>query len=420
MTETISRANRVPTVTAAVAQIPCSRYRDEDPSHDRHRGTGGRPGRRPVDGAGIGHAGRAPELPVLAEAMRRWQCRPAELVLVTHLLDTAVPYVRALSTALDVERVIAVPYSVRRSTVELLSSLPVQVPASLDELSEVAVDAAIGAAHRGKAIVQEIGGYCAPAVDRLARAGVLGVVEDTKQGQWAYQRQDPLPLPVFTIADSPLKALEDCQVGRSIGYSVDRLLRIRFYRLLAECRVVVFGYGGIGTALVDHLMRHGVSVSVYDPDPVRMAAAVVRGVRVGERTELLRDADVVIGVSGHRSLTADDVGLLSDGVVLASASSKQVEFDVPGMLARANAAVTVDEVTELAVGDRTLYLLNDGKPVNFLEQSVLGSVLDLVYAELYVCISRLSAEAHSPGLRRLERAEQRELAGIWSQHYRRG
>ena len=372
---------------------------------------------RPLGVDGLGHAGRASSLPVLGEVVRRWPIQPCQLVLVTHLLDTAVPYVRALADVMDITRVVAVPYSVRRSAVALLNGLPLQVPSSLDELAQVAVDAACRATTAGSVIVQEIGGYCAPSVRRLASAGVLGVVEDTKQGQWAYLRQTPLPLPVFTIADSPLKALEDVQVGRSIAYSVDRLLRTRFYRLLAECRVTVLGYGGIGTALVDHLQRHGARVSVYDPDPVRLAAAVLRGARVGDRAELLSGAEVIIGVSGHRALTADDIDLLPDGVVLASGSSKQIEFDVPGLLARANATVTVDEVTELAAGERTMYLLNEGKPVNFLEQSVLGRVLDLVYSELYLCTAQLACFPHRPGLRRLASDLQATLAGMWSECY---
>jgi len=401
VTETISRNNR----TLTSVGDPTNRLRA---TRDPHRLFG-------VEE--LGHAGRVSGLPVLHAAIRRWPARPSQLVLVTHLLDTAVPYVRALSEAMDIDRVVPVPYSVRRSAVEQLTSVRVQVPSSFDELAMFAVGAACRAARRGQVIVQEVGGYCAPWVGRLARAGVLGIVEDTKQGQWAYERQSPLPLPVYSIADSPLKALENGQVGRSIAYSVDRLMRTRFYRLLAECRVLVLGYGGIGTALVEHLLRQGANVSVYDPNPVRTAAALLRGARVGRRTELLAGAEVVIGVSGHRALTADDFDLLPDGAVLASGSSKQVEFDVPGLLAKAVAAVSVDEVTELADGRRTLYLLNDGKPVNFLEQSVLGRVLDLVYSELYVCTAQLSARAHRPGLHRLDPAQQAELAGIWAECY---
>jgi adenosylhomocysteinase len=228
-----------------------------------------------LDTRDLAHASRVPELPVLREAMRRWPIRRCRLV--THLLDTAVPYLQALAERVDIERVVAVPYSVRSSAVELLDDLPLSLPSSLAEIGQLAVTAACRAARAAPTVIQEIGGYCAPSAHLLAQAGVRGVVEDTKQGQWCYERRLPLPLPVFTIADSPLKALEDCQVGRSIAYSLDRLLRTRFYRLLAECRVTVLGYGDVGTALVDHLLRHGASVGVYDPHPVRRAAAVLRG-----------------------------------------------------------------------------------------------------------------------------------------------
>jgi adenosylhomocysteinase len=368
---------------------------------------------------GLANASRVPELPVLRAAMRRWPLESCRLVLVTHVLDTAVPYLRALAELVDIERVVAVPYSFQPSAVALLDDMPLLLPSSLDEISAAAVAAARRSARGAPTILQEVGGYCAPAAGLLAAAGVRGVVEDTKQGQWSYERWPQLPLPVFTIADSPLKALEDAQVGRSIAYSVDRLLRTRFYRLLAECRVTVLGYGSVGVALVDHLLRLGASVGVYDPDPVRRAAALLRGVRVADRAELLAASDVVVGVSGHRALTAGDVGLLPDGVVLASGSSKQVEFDVAGLVSRATTTITAGEVTELIYPDRTVYLLNEGKPVNFLEQSVLGRVLDLVYAELYLCITKLAATPHRARLHRLDRSQQVELAEMWSDCYSR-
>jgi adenosylhomocysteinase len=267
-------------------------------------------------------------------------------------------------------------------------------------------------------IIQEVGGYCADQVGRLAGIpGIRGVVEDTKQGQWRYERAMPLPLPVFTIADSPLKALEDVQVGRSVAYSVERLLRGRFYRLLSERRVLVLGYGGIGTAAAEHLRRTGARIAVYDPDEVRASAAVVHGHEVGSREALLSWADVIIGVSGHRALTAADVPLLRDGVILASGSSKQVEFDVDGLLGAAERVAEVDEVLELEASGRTLYLLNQGRPVNFMEQSILGSVLDLVYTELYLCTRELAGRPWEPGLHRLSPVTQRELARRWRERY---
>lgn len=372
--------------------------------------------------AGGGHAARAGDLPVLQSAQARWPMPPARLVLVAHLLDTAVPYVRLLDRCADLVEVVPVPYSAQPEALSLLDDLPITVPGSIEDVGAIAVRAARCAARESElpVIVQEVGGYCADAIGDLARyPGIRGVVEDTKQGQWRYERKMPLPLPLFTIADSPLKALEDVQVGRSVAYSVERLLRLRFYRLLSERRVLVLGYGGIGTALAEHLRRTGAQVAVYDPDEVRMSAAVVHGFRAGAREELLGWAEVIVGVSGHRALTAQDLPLLRDGVVLASGSSKQVEFDVEGLCRGAEAAVEADEVLELQAANRTVYLLNQGKPVNFMEQSILGSVLDLVYTELYLCTRELAGRPWEPGLHRLDPQMQQQLAQQWREEYGR-
>jgi adenosylhomocysteinase len=369
-----------------------------------------------------GHASRAGDLPVLRSALSSWPMPPARMVLITHLLDTAVPYVRLLSQSTELEEVIPVPYSVQPEALALLEGLPVRVPESIEDVGPHALAAATNATGTPgpPTLVQEVGGYCAAAAPVLSRLpGFRGVVEDTKNGQWRYEQARPLPLPVFTIADSPLKALEDFQVGRSVAYSVERLLRLRFYRLLSECRILVLGYGGIGTALAEHLRRTGADVAVYDPDDVRMSAAVVHGLRVGERDDLLSWAQVIIGVSGHRALDAKDLPRLRDGVVLASGSSKQVEFDVEGLRGAASSIVEVEEVCEIEAAGRTVYLLNDGKPVNFMEQSILGSVLDLVYTELYLCTRELARTSWEPGLHRLSPDLQQELARRWHEEYRR-
>ncbi|MEU6782106.1 NAD(P)-dependent oxidoreductase [Nonomuraea angiospora] len=375
--------------------------------------------REPVP-ARAGHASRACDLPVLRSAQADWPMPPARTILIAHLLDTAVPYVRSLSRSTELVQIVPVPYSAQPEALSLLGDLPVSMPASIEEVGPMAVAAAQRAARQGESpvMIQEVGGYCAGAVRDLAGVpGFRGIVEDTKQGQWQYERAAPLPLPVFTIADSPLKALEDVQVGRSVAYSVERLLRLRFYRLLSERRVLVLGYGGIGTALAEHLRRTGVQVAVYDPDDIRMSAALVHGFRVGPRQDLLSWAEVIIGVSGHRALTTADVPLLRDGVVLASGSSKQVEFDVKGLRRAASTSAEVDEVLELRVADRTVYLLNDGKPVNFMEHSILGSVLDLVYTELYLCTRELARQTWAPGLHRLDPRLQQELAQRWREEY---
>jgi adenosylhomocysteinase len=362
--------------------------------------------------------------PTLAEMIAAHSVPPARIVLVAHVLDTAVPFVRALAGAMPVAAVIAVPYSARADAcAQLAEDLTVCVPAGTAEVGTQALRYAAAATRGGaeRVVIVEVGGYCAHLVDRLADTpGVRGIVEDTKQGHWRYEQRQPLLLPVFTIADSPLKALENSQVGRSIAYSVDHLLRTRFFRLVSEARVGVLGYGGVGTATARYLRDHGARVGVYDADQIRMSQAVIDGHEPFARAELLRWADVIVGVSGHRSVTADDLDLLRDGAVLASGSSKQVEFDVPGIRRRTELKRERDEVAELGVAGRTIFLLNDGRPVNFLHQSILGNVLDLVYSELYLCTRELGRRPCPPGLHRLDPGLQQDLARRWIHHHGRG
>jgi len=158
---------------------------------------------------------------------------------------------------------------------------------------------------------------------------------------------------------------------------------------------------------------------VHDPDEVRMSAAVVHGHRVGDRAQLLGWAEVVIGVSGHRALTVHDLHLLRDGAILASGSSKQIEFDVPGIRESADDTWTFTDHETHRVGGKVVHLLNEGKPVNFLEQSILGSILDLVYSELYLCTQTLAAGPRPAGLQRLDPERQKALARRWREQYGR-
>jgi adenosylhomocysteinase len=148
-----------------------------------------------------------------------------------------------------------------------------------------------------------------------------------------------------------------------------------------------------------------------------MARAFVEGLNTLERAALMREADVLIGVSGQRSITADDVTLLKDGAILASGSSKRVEIDVDGLYAAADDVTSDLGLTRLMIGGKTIWLVNDGTPINFADQGVLGHVLDLVYTELYMCIRKLSEGRCPPGLQTLDRAEQEAIADVWLQIY---
>jgi adenosylhomocysteinase len=362
------------------------------------------------------------DLPVLAHHVERYPCKPASVVFVTHVLDTAVRFVELIASTADISSIIAIPYSTTDGARSKLGSrFPLLEPVTAADMASAvgeAVRTAVAESAERSVIVQEIGGYCASRVAQLARCENFGgVVEDTMQGHWRYQAIRDLACPVISIAESPLKALENRQVGRAIAYSLETILRSRFFRIPVETKVGILGYGGIGEATAASLTGVGARILVYDPNPIRMASAFVEGLKTPDRETVLRKADVLIGLSGHRSITADDVTLLKDGAILASGSSKRVEIDVDGLYAAADDVSTDLGLTRLKIGGKTIWLLNDGTPINFADQGVLGHVLDLVYTELYMCISKLSEGRCSPGLQTLDRPEQEAIADVWRQIY---
>ncbi len=364
-------------------------------------------------------------LPALGYHVERFPCPPISLVLITHILDTAVPFIEAVSSTVRLETILGIPYSTMPGAHAALlqNGERVSIPRDISSLPSLARAEILDVSRRnstGQVVVQEIGGYCEGLVDELVAAGALGgVVEDTKQGHWKYASRDSLPCPVFTIADSPLKDLENQQVGRAISHALETILRRGFHRLMPETQVGVIGYGGIGEATARALSALGSRVAAFDVCGIRMAKAALDGFGHLTRDELMATSDVIVGVSGECSITASDFELLRPGAFVASGSSKQVEIDLATLNDRAALIENDGIVKEYELDGKPIILLNDGMPVNFLEQSVLGRVLDLVYTELYMCIRQLAVEEIEPGLARLPVNLQREIAGVWRElHWR--
>lgn len=360
------------------------------------------------------------ELPVLNHYARSHPCRPVAVVLVAHLLPPLVPFLRALAPQVEIRCVLGIPYSnLPQVRAEVDPLVRLELPETLEQLAKRAVAEVESSLRESpkRTVLVEVGGYCADAVRRLAEQGLLGAVEHTMQGHWRYAAEEPLPCAVLSIAASRLKALENDQVGRSLAYSLERTVRRHLHRKLSDMRVSVLGYGGIGHPTARHLARLDADVSVFDVSPTKRAKAHLDGFRISERAELLARSDVVLGVSGHRSLTLEDMRLLRDGAIVASGSSKQVELDVAALAASAEKTSDDGEAQSFRLNGKTLIVLRNGQPLNFHAENVLGPVVDLIYTELYLCLQQITAGGCAPGLRELDHERQEAIADRWCSTY---
>jgi adenosylhomocysteinase len=127
--------------------------------------------------------------------------------------------------------------------------------------------------------------------------------------------------------------------------------------------------------------------------------------------QLLPVSDIVIGCTGQTSIRFCDIKLIKDGAILASASSKNIEFAVGEFHAHCTSEQITPALTRFTQpSGKVFYLVNQGTPVNFRDNSVLGSQLDMIYCELFLCMREVAASRVAPGLHRSSPHIQDEVA----------
>lgn len=368
--------------------------------------------------------GHGRELPVLARLARGAPERGrVRSFLATHVLETAVRYITVLHDVYPVEAVVAIPYSSEKRAVEALRRAGIRViePATVGDVSRVAGEALLGALRDGPAplVAQEVGGYLAALSGELARfPHFLGIVEDTNNGHWTYERTAPHPVPVLSIAQSPLKDIEDTLIGDAVAFSLERILREEFRAVIQGSSAGIIGYGKIGTSTAIAMRGRESAVSVCDVNPTRSIRARFEGFAVRGLRDLLRQSEIVVGCTGRTSVGVEDLPWIRDRAILVSASSKTHEFDLCGFAREC----TVDDVSEAVTryecpDGRSFYVLSKGAPVNFRDRSILGPVLDLIYSELFVAMRTLVTKRGVCGLSRTDDAIHQEVSWAWLHAY---
>lgn len=263
----------------------------------------------------------------------------------------------------------------------------------------------------------DIGGWCsAAAVTARSEFGdrLLGVVEDTEAGHRVYEKLN-LDFPVVSVARSPLKDAEDNLAGHSVIFSVERLTR-RLGRPLSGCRVLVLGFGKVGQGVARAALGRGASVDVFDVRSDRRALALTLGYRIPDRAIALREADIIVGCTGNGSLHASDLANLRDGAIVASGSSKRLEFTFPVPIER-NSGLP-DRIATLTTpsGGRAL-LVADGEPVNFLDDAVIGPALRLVQGGLLAAAVSVISQRAPKGISDLAPEFLETVSDTWIKHY---
>ncbi len=208
---------------------------------------------------------------------------------------------------------------------------------------------------------------------RKTCSGVYGGTEETTTGVIRLQSlesQGLLLYPIIAVNDSPTKRLFDNPIGT--GQSVlDGIMRATGI-LLAGKRVVVAGYGQVGSGIATRARGMGCDVIVVEPSPVRALMAAMAGFRVTDMKEAAEIGDIFITATGDINVIREEHFLkMRNGVILANAGHYDVEISKRDL---ARLSIRVEKVSDLI----TKYVFSDGRELYLLAE---GRLVNLVAAE---------------------------------------
>ncbi len=225
-----------------------------------------------------------------------------------------------------------------------------------------------------KVMVLDDGGLVSSVVAKEYRefAHLFRFVEQTTRGITEAKRVD-LDWPVVNVAESSGKKLEAVHIARTVCRALMTELRGLSIHDPRGMKLTLTGYGTIGREMALLLRSLGFDLTVVEKthsERGKQNFARAREDGFSVVTDLATVASttrVLVGATGHRSITLSDIEKLPPGAIVASASSAEAEVPseeirdackkhVPGALGR---------TTEYVLGHKSFVLLRDGRPVNF-------------------------------------------------------
>lgn len=199
---------------------------------------------------------------------------------------------------------------------------------------------------------------------------IIGGTEETTTGVMrlrSLEAKGLLRYPVIAVNDSPTKRLFDNPIGTGQS-ALDGILRATGI-LLAGKRVVVAGYGQVGSGIAMRARGMGCEVIVVEPTPVRALMAAMNGFRVTDMVEASEIGDLFITATGNINvIRAEHFERMKSGAILANAGHYDIEISKKDLERMAKSVERVSEyITRYVMRDgRELYLLAEGRLINLV------------------------------------------------------
>ncbi|MBV1856940.1 MAG: hypothetical protein KUG77_00920, partial [Nannocystaceae bacterium] len=163
------------------------------------------------------------------------------------------------------------------------------------------------------------------------------------------------------------------------------------------------------------LRQRGMRVAVNDCDVIKCVEATVEGFAVVRQPSDIESPAIVVGASGHESVSAQVIDNLPDRSFIVSGASKNHEADLGHLASR---TVSIREVhrhvdAHTLRDGRTLLLVNKGYPVNFTGSSVPDEIVEFLFSELIMLVPELLDNDLEPGIYPLKDELGKIAAQVW-------
>lgn len=209
---------------------------------------------------------------------------------------------------------------------------------------------------------------------------LIGGTEETTSGRIRLEPlRSSLNLPILVINDSPIKQFAENEhaVGQSVLESYMRITN----RVTNGQRVTVFGYGACGRGVAENFKGAHAKVSVIDRDPLKRLQAHLDGYDTPSRNEAIASADLIVTVTGGGEvLSAEDIPLFKDNVILANAGHFPTEINnaaITGSSEVVSTDVFSDGIASLTLRDgRTIHIIAEGHMFNLAGARPLGNSIE--------------------------------------------
>merc|ERR1711948_243380 len=164
---------------------------------------------------------------------------------------------------------------------------------------------------------------------------IVGVSEETTTGVhrlYAMAENNKLLFPAINVNDAVTKSKFDNLYGCKHSLP-DGLMRATDV-MIAGKEALVFGYGDVGKGCAQALKQAGARVKVAECDPICALQALMEGIPVVRKEDVLETCDIYVTATGNKDIImASDMAKMKNNAIVSNIGHFDNEIDMAGLAA---------------------------------------------------------------------------------------